>query len=170
MTFNLPYIVVEKLPQGWTPTLRREVIDSFAKQNFGTNIERNSSGKPFLTNSNIFISISHTSNFYAIMVSNSVCGVDIELVSRKCIHLSNRFASQDELEICKEVFDLNPALLIWCTKEALFKYLGRDGVDFKDDLKLVGATQNTIKAVADNDVVNLKWYIDNNDLLVVYTE
>ena len=76
-------------------------------------------GKPFLNNSNIYISISHTTNLAIIVLSEfSKIGVDIQ------IHNSNfnitSFQSDKEIELVKET-DLTSFISI---KESLGKYLG----------------------------------------------
>ncbi len=135
---------------------------------FGTTIERLPSGKPMLVGSDLHISISHTKEYWAIQSSETRCGIDIELCSRRSEHIARKFTVESEVEICKEVFSQNPTLLIWCAKEALFKWLSEEAVDFREDLKILDATPTTLSATARGRGVELGWYIDG-ELLIVHT-
>ncbi|MFI3287069.1 MAG: 4'-phosphopantetheinyl transferase superfamily protein [Rikenellaceae bacterium] len=135
---------------------------------WNSSIERATSGKPFLGSLNPRISISHTSIYWCVMASDTECGVDIELRSRKSSHLSRRFTTQEELSLCERVFAENPSLLVWCAKEALFKYFSRTEVDFKKDLQITHATPTSLEAEAFNQKVRLKWYTQG-ELLIVHS-
>lgn len=142
--------------------------DSCTMELWGTTIERLPSGKPTLKNTDLNISISHTANYWAIMDSDTVCGLDIELRTRKSDHLYSRFATEEEMDICRAVFEENPSLLIWCAKEALYKVCSVQGTDFIHDLQITRATDHSLEAIAHSQVIILNWYIEN-DLLVVHT-
>ncbi len=141
--------------------------DSVAEELFGTTIQRLSNGRPVLRGGAPHISISHTKGYWAIQSSQSQCGLDIELHTRRSEHIAQKFASHQEIELCSKVFPLNPTLLIWCAKEALFKWLIEDGIDFRKDLSIVGATPTTLRAVALKYEVELGWYLEG-ELLIVH--
>lgn len=147
---------------------KRAFSDEIASMLWNSSIDRNENGKPFLADLSQEISISHTSIYWCVMTSEKQCGIDIELRSRKSSHISRRFASEQELALCENVFQENPSLLIWCAKEALFKHFSRTEVDFKKDLQITAATANTLQATAFNTETTLKWYTVG-ELLVVHT-
>lgn len=66
------------------------------------------------------------------------CGVDIEQADRRADRVAARMATPEELDLATSVFPENPPLLIWCAKEAAFKALGREGLDFKEEIRLTG--------------------------------
>ena len=76
-----------------------------------------SSGKPQLSN-NVNISISHTKNFAAIIISehNNVA-IDIEYNIKKTKKLGKRFLLKNETPQTEEEYAIH-----WCAKETLFKY------------------------------------------------
>lgn len=97
----------------------------------------NSNGKPSLADG-AFISISHTGNLIALLVSDKKnVGVDIEMIRTSIVRLSTKFISDEE----KEWVGTNPTLdqlhLVWGAKEVLFKLYGLGHVDFKKDLKVL---------------------------------
>ncbi len=147
---------------------KKEFANSIALKLWGTTIERLPSGKPVLKGSDLNISISHTATLWAIMDCTSPCGIDIELTERRASHLASKFASQIELEVAKALFPENPSLLIWCAKEALYKYLSVEGVDFRRDLLIVSGSGSTLRASAFGKIITLNFYVQDN-LLIVHT-
>src|SRR6476646_5177387 len=89
--------------------------------------------KPFLENELFHFSISHCGDFAAVLVSTiNRVGVDIEVVSDKILKVQHKFSSVGEVTVIQNVFKEknNPATinreltLIWCCKEAVFKWYG----------------------------------------------
>lgn len=162
--------IIEQLPEGWTRKSRSLRLQELAQRLFGTQIEHKSSGEPYLVGEPIFqISISHTADLLAFSYSHvRRCGVDIELVSRRTEHLSRKFATARELEVATQVFRDNPSLLIWCAKEALYKYMGQEGVDFLKDMELLSATSATLEARGRGEIVEMEWRVEAKyNLLIV---
>ncbi len=93
------------------------------------------SGKPILENSDVHISFSHSKNFVALIVSK-VCevGIDIEYPSERVNRVKERFLGMHE----REIFDGNTkaTLLAWCAKEALYKVLNTESIDFARQLQV----------------------------------
>jgi phosphopantetheinyl transferase (holo-ACP synthase) len=89
-------------------------------------------GKPFLADSNDFISISHSQNFIGILKAPFDVGLDIEEINERITKIKNRFLNEDELVIFgTAIEDLTKA---WTIKEALFKLNNRKGIDFRKEL------------------------------------
>lgn len=124
------------------------------------------SGAPYLATANNepldrHISISHTANYLVMISGASACGIDIEVIDRRVEHLASRFASSTEMALARQVIRSNPALLVWCVKEALYKMFDRQGVDFLRDLCLVsrGTSAQMLTAQAFGEQVDLQWQI-----------
>ena len=94
-------------------------------------ISYNAFGAPELSNGS-FISISHSKGLVAIIISKEQVGIDIEEISEKALRVSSKFVSTNNLK------DLTAekATLIWCCKEAVFKWHQKGEVDFIADIKL----------------------------------
>jgi phosphopantetheinyl transferase len=102
--------------------------------------------KPFLPNEAYHFSISHCGNYAAVILSKEHrVGIDIELVTPKIEKVKHKFLNDEELiaisnmqsAICKnESTDkpINLLTLLWCCKEAVFKWYGSAGVDFREDI------------------------------------
>jgi 4'-phosphopantetheinyl transferase len=94
-------------------------------------ISYNKYGAPEIGN-NHFISISHSKNLAAIIISKNKVGLDIEIISGKPLRLASKFISKDSHNpLSKE-----KATLIWCCKEAVFKWHQKGSVDFIADIKI----------------------------------
>lgn len=93
--------------------------------------------KPFLEDEAFHFSISHCGHFAAAIVSSSCrVGVDIELASEKVERIKHKFTSTAELSLHL------PAVLTWSCKEAIFKWYGKGGLDFKEDMEITCAEKN----------------------------
>ena len=80
-------------------------------------ISYNSNGAPEILNGK-HISISHSKNLVAIIISDKKIGLDIEYISEKPLKLSSKFNTRNsQQDLTKE-----KATLIWCCKEAVFKW------------------------------------------------
>ena len=94
-------------------------------------ISYNAFGAPELGNSS-FISISHSKGLVAIIISQQQVGIDIEKISRKALRVSSKFVSTNNLK----ALTAEKATLIWCCKEAVFKWHQKGEVDFIADIQL----------------------------------
>lgn len=88
-------------------------------------------GRPFLQNSVIEISISHTSRFACILTHpEESVGIDIELLSRNFTAVEKKALSPEEIEnLSDRDRDLHLAIY-WSAKEAVYKRMSRSGIDF----------------------------------------
>lgn len=99
----------------------------------GAEIRYNAVGAPVVANFPIHLGVSHCPGYVAVALSDRPCAVDIESLSRNFDRIVSRFASLRELSLDGGEY-LLPAL--WCGKEALYKYSGRQGVDWIRDLRI----------------------------------
>jgi phosphopantetheinyl transferase len=96
-----------------------------------SSITYNKFGAPELNNFQN-ISISHSKGLVAILLGNKKVGLDIEQISDKPLKLSSKFIAKDVYEnLSKE-----KATLIWCAKEAIYKWYQKGNIDFIKDIKL----------------------------------
>ncbi|HPH83808.1 MAG TPA: 4'-phosphopantetheinyl transferase superfamily protein [Ferruginibacter sp.] len=98
--------------------------------------------KPFLPNEAFHFSISHCGDYAAAMVSKvNRVGVDIEIISEKVGRIKDKFLSEKEQLMLTRAFEdqheISPEsalTLAWSFKEAMFKWFGDGGVDFRKHL------------------------------------
>ncbi len=102
--------------------------------------------RPFLANSNVHLSISHSFPFVAVIISqkNNV-GIDIEYYNRPFSHVAHKYLSMRE----KTWINLNNnklLALVWSAKEAVYKLPGMEGLGGIDmDVKPFDSIPNSGK-------------------------
>ncbi|SDM67096.1 phosphopantetheine--protein transferase domain-containing protein [Daejeonella rubra] len=96
-----------------------------------------SSGKPYLSNFPHYISLSHSYEYAAVMVSkNKAVGIDIELIKDKIERIASKFMSAEELEFIEEKQRIEHLYVCWCAKEAVYKLHGKKNVSFVENIEL----------------------------------
>lgn len=88
-------------------------------------------GRPVLVGGGGHLSFSHTDELVALYHAPEPCGVDIERCDRPFERAAPRFASADERALPGASLPL-----IWCLKEAAYKYAHIPGLDFLRDLRV----------------------------------
>ncbi|CAM2867205.1 Phosphopantetheinyl transferase [Flavobacterium succinicans] len=95
-------------------------------------------GKPHLKDAK-YISITHSHEFAAIIVSDQAVGIDIELQREKIIRIADKFVDTEELSRLKS-FSIDDFVRIltvkWGAKEAIFKICNEKGISFKNHIKV----------------------------------
>ncbi len=97
--------------------------------------------KPFLPDEKYHFSISHCGNYAAAIVSKSQrVGIDIEIPTDKIFRISHKFLNAEEKMFLDEQMStqqlMQLATLLWSTKEAMFKWHGDGGVDFREHMHI----------------------------------
>lgn len=94
-------------------------------------------GKPFLVNFPHHISMSHSFDYAAVMISeDKEVGIDIEQVRSKIERIANKFMKASELEFISSEKRTEHLYVCWCAKEAIYKLQGKNNVSFKDHIHL----------------------------------
>lgn len=94
-------------------------------------------GAPYLPDSPLYISISHTKGYAAVLLqSQPAVGVDIEYRSERVRKIRSRFMTPEEECGIDKNFETAHLLIHWCAKEALFKMIGQEEVDFRRHLHI----------------------------------
>ncbi|WP_228853647.1 4'-phosphopantetheinyl transferase family protein [Aegicerativicinus sediminis] len=94
-------------------------------------------GKPHLTDGK-HISITHSFEFSAVVVSDEVVGIDIEMQRSKIIKIGSKFCDFDNYHICKSETEMVRKLtVIWCIKESLYKSYATPGLSFKEHCQVI---------------------------------
>lgn len=103
-------------------------------------IKYHSDGRPYLENSPVNISISHSTGYVAVLLHTSGApGIDIELINRQVGRVASRFLSPDELAACNENAERSNhrKLLHWCAKEAIFKMVPFSDIEFATHIRIL---------------------------------
>jgi phosphopantetheinyl transferase len=107
-------------------------LDSKKKKRSCTIKDEN--GKPHLKDSKYHISLSHSGEYVAAVISKQKIGIDIQKISKKVGKIKKRFLSSAELKECAD--DMIKMNRFWTAKEALYKADGKKGLAFIENIKV----------------------------------
>jgi 4'-phosphopantetheinyl transferase len=94
-------------------------------------------GKPSLQNSPLFLSISHSKDRSAVIISDShPVGIDIERISGRIERITGKFLTPDEEEQIGEENRLEKLYVVWGAKESLYKIHGKPEVELQRDIQI----------------------------------
>ncbi|MDR0830471.1 MAG: 4'-phosphopantetheinyl transferase superfamily protein [Prevotellaceae bacterium] len=100
-------------------------------------IEYHPSGAPFLTDKSFNISIAHTGIYVTLILHpKKKVGIDIEKISDKAVRVQHKFLSQKEIDFVENSTEKTHLTLLWCAKEALYKIIDVEIIDFVADLQV----------------------------------
>ncbi len=92
--------------------------------------------KPYLPGEEYHFSISHCGDYAGVIVSKDKrVGVDLEINTLTVLKIKQKFLNLEELMFHK-IHEEKPFTLLWCAKEAIFKWYGNGEVDFRQHIHL----------------------------------
>jgi 4'-phosphopantetheinyl transferase len=102
-----------------------------------TRILYNSENKPFVRGNTHNISISHSSNLTAVLISKDKrVGIDLEFMSGKISKVANKFMNENENVTEDPELSKFHLYLHWCAKEALYKICDKQDINFRDGITI----------------------------------
>ncbi len=110
----------------------RFMLDKYVPDYSETNLKISTNGKPFLKDSEIEFSLSHSFPYVALLVSDEPVGVDIQTYTEKILSIAPKFTSAKEVDM-KNIEKLTT---VWCLKEAAFKWYEKGDVEFLSQIKI----------------------------------
>jgi phosphopantetheinyl transferase len=124
--------------------------------------------KPFLPDEQYHFSISHCGNYAAVIVSKDKrVGIDIEIPTEKIAGIMYKFLSAKEHELFHLIEPdkgrISLATLLWSAKEAVFKWHGGGGVDFRREIQLKQQHES-------KETIDCFFSINNTELTVHYRQ
>ena len=103
-------------------------------------LSHHDNGKPYIENSAINISITHTQRYVAVILNpTDEVGIDCESLDRDFSAVRKKALSEDEIEEVDELDEdeRNEQLAIyWCAKEAIYKRMSVSDVDFAEQIEV----------------------------------
>jgi phosphopantetheinyl transferase len=94
-------------------------------------------GKPHL-NDGMHISITHSHEFSAIILSDQNTGIDIERRRDKIINIADKFVDLESRFLDKQAHSdyISRLTVIWGVKESVFKICNEPGISFKNHIQV----------------------------------
>ena len=122
-------------------------------------------GKPHLHDGK-HISITHSHEFSALIISDETVGIDIELQREKILRIADKFTNSEFLYLEPEKLqEYNRKLtVIWGAQEAIFKIRNEKGISFKNHIKIntfeLEQEQTTAELHFDSLIKDFKIYFE----------
>ena len=116
-------------------------------------VKYDKAGKPIFSQ-NKALSISHSGNYAAVIISNHSVGIDIEKINSKAMKIKHKFLDI-ELNYPQELNN-QISLVYWNIKECIYKAVGIKGIDFKKNILALPLDINSIKCKS--------WYVNNDNI------
>lgn len=117
----------------------------------GRQYRKQPNGAPFLAGSSLQISISHTRHLLALCTSaQHPVGIDIERTDRRIEPIAPRFLSTEELAFFRTPLQ---QCMAWSAKEAIYKCIQQDGLDFRLNIHLPSSLASGTPADTNDDFV-----------------
>lgn len=132
-------------------------------------------GKPYLVQLPYHISMSHSFDYAAVMISKKrPVGIDIEQIKEKVERIAPKFMRPEELAFILPENKIEQLYVCWCAKEAVYKCYGQKEVSFADNIYLNSfsfAGKGIVEARLQKDDVDLNYkvsYLQYEDYMIGY--
>jgi phosphopantetheinyl transferase len=134
----------------------RHLLKEFGYSDFDLTYDSN--GKPHLKDGT-HISITHSFEFTAVIISNKRVGIDIEKQREKIKLIAPKFTPVEEYKALGNGKDLIRKLtIVWGAKESLYKLYGKKGLLFLHDIFVedfnISAFKTTARVTHDGQLTN----------------
>ena len=124
------------------------------------------SGKPFLKDSKLHISISHTKGYAAIALSHEPIGIDIEQKGGKALKIREKFLQDTEFDIHPTLSPEDDAVALWSAKEAVYKLQSAPSPRLKEDILVYQEEENFLARSANEEpTALLHWHLQEDFIL-----
>ena len=98
-------------------------------------LTKDNAGKPYLKNSDLHISLSHSYPYVAVIIDKEKpVGIDLEQPKDKLLRIAERILNHEELKSAGN--DIVKHCVIWCAKETLIKIYGKKHLVFATELAI----------------------------------
>jgi len=140
-------------------------------------ITYNKNNKPFLKDGSHFISISHSHNLTAILLSKTEkVGIDLEYMSANITAFAFKFLNRKEKVMRDREKKKYHLYVHWCAKEALYKICDKEGISIRKDiiiepfdLQESGEIKGRVRTDRINEAFDL-WYSKYENYALVWTK
>jgi phosphopantetheinyl transferase len=116
----------------------RHILKNVVKKGDEIRVRYDENSKPFIDLSDDHISVSHSGEYAAVIISHlHPVGIDIEKISARIHKVADKFMNDKESGEGLKQMSTSDLCLHWSAKEALYKLYGKRNLDFRDHLHVV---------------------------------
>ena len=115
----------------------RNLLKHLASKTKYTPLIYDENGKPHFVDDNNYLSVSHSGNVSAAIISSDYpVGIDIEVINPRIEKVVNKFLSKAEQSSLNMEYRLEMLYVYWSAKEALYKMYGKGNLLFIENLPI----------------------------------
>ena len=114
----------------------RWLLQKLDQQDERIECRKDEHGKPYLLGSELHISMSHSHEYTAVILSPRLCGIDIQKEVGKIVRIAHKFCSPAELAAIEDGEEIADLHLYWGAKESIYKAYGKRQVDFRKHMQV----------------------------------
>ena len=116
----------------------RHILKNVVNKGGNIRVRYDENSKPFIDLSDDHISVSHSGEYAAVIISHQhPVGIDIERVSPRLHKIADKFISHEETGKDLARMTTGELCLHWSAKEALYKLYGKRNLDFREHLRVL---------------------------------
>ncbi len=114
----------------------RVLIRNLLNTNHFIEVRSDEYGKPHLVNFDYEMSISHSQDFAAVIISQKRVGIDIEEIQPKVKNIAHKFIRDEEMAFLSGDEDtaIKQMYVLWTGKETLYKLYGKRNLNFREHM------------------------------------
>lgn len=150
----------------------RALLDEIT--DYKTSIYYNHCNKPFLSNNEAHISISHSHKLTSVILCKKrKVGIDVEYISNRIQKISHKFVNDSEYINPGDDMGIYHLYIHWCAKEALYKICDKQNLNFKSDIIIEpfeplrkGKIKGVVIRKNVKEYFNLQYFKKNNYIIV----
>jgi phosphopantetheinyl transferase len=134
-------------------------------------------GKPYLVSLPYHISLSHSFDYAAVMISKKrPVGIDIEQIKQKVELIAHKFMQPHELAFITDQQKVQQLYVCWCVKESIYKCYGQKEVSFIDNILIQPFDfmgKGIVNARLDKNPIDINYevgYLQYEDYMIGYVK
>ena len=124
-------------------------------------ISKTMTGKPYRVDCGRCISISHSRELVAVVISDTTVGIDIQKKEDKIVRIQHKFVSEEERSRLPEEKLKKYYHVFWGAKEAMYKAYGLKKLEFKEHM-------HVFPFVLGNEITEIKGKVEKGEILQYY--
>ena len=144
----------------------QNLLDELGYGNLQINYKTN--GQPFFeAKPELFVSISHSKGWFAVMVATKPVGIDIQVYSERLKAGQDYFRNDREVQFSEDETALH---LMWCAKEAFYKWKEGEIADLKEEVSLLMVEEERLLVGFNKREYSLNYQLIEDAFLVFMNE
>lgn len=112
----------------------RYLLQHLMCKNIWSSFKKDDYGKPYIAGTDLFISLSHSYDRSAAIISERRVGIDLQKYVEKIERIKEKFLNPTELQSVHDDQKKTRLHLYWGAKECMYKSYGKKEVNFKEHL------------------------------------